>query len=288
MNYNALVDYSHLLPSDEDVQFYRENGYYISKAIFSDEQIEGALAASERFYRGEYDYPAPAGKNGVGWTAEKGDVLRKNDHASFRMEGLKRLTHSEVLGAVAAKLAGTPAIRLWHDQLLYKPVDSPGKKANVGWHTDYGYWKTCTSANMLTAWVPFHDCDEEMGTLTVLQGSHLWPDNTDNLDFFNPELDELEKRFRTGGQAVVKVPLNLKKGQVSFHNCMTVHGSGPNLSDQPRRSIAIHLQDDANRWQEYRWPDGCLAQHDNDSLVRKVNGHPDYRDPVICPQLWPR
>ena len=55
--------------------------------------------------------------------------------------------------------------------LLYKPVEPPnGKPANVGWHTDRGYWKTCTSANMLTAWIPFHDCDERMGTITMIEG----------------------------------------------------------------------------------------------------------------------
>lgn len=276
-----------LLPTQEDVDFYRANGYYVSKRLFSEEEIDAALQAADEFYDGQYDFPEPAGKRWFGWTAADGDILRKNDHASLRKRGLMHLTHSARIGAVAARLAGSPAIRLWHDQLLYKPVDAPGKKANVGWHTDYGYWKTCSSPNMLTAWVPFHDCDEEMGTLAVIPGSHLWPDNTLNLDFFNPDLDELERRFDTGGHAVVKVPLKLKKGQMSFHHCLTIHGSGPNRSAKPRRSIAIHLQDDANRWREYRWESGELATHENDVLVRQVDGHPDYTDPKICPQLWP-
>ncbi len=281
-----MTDFSHLLPSDEDVAFFHENGYYISKKIFSGEEIDAALKAADELYAGNFDFPAPAGQLHPGWTAELGDVLRKNDHASLRMAGLKHLTHSPVLGAVAAKLADTPTIRLWHDQLLYKPVDQPGKKANVGWHTDYGYWKTCSSPKMLTAWVPFHDCDASMGTISAIAGSNRWPDNTLNLDFFNPDLEALEQRFDTGGKPVVKVPLELLKGQVSFHHCLTIHGSGPNMSDHPRRSIAIHLQDDANRWQEYHFADGHLATHDNDSLVRQVDGHPDYLDPLICPKLW--
>ena len=167
------------------------------------------------------------------------------------------------------------------------PPATEDKKANVGWHTDRGYWKTCTSPNMLTAWIPFHDCDEEMGTITMVDGSHQGPDNTNALDFFSHDLAGLEQQFNSGGRSVVKVPMNLLKGQVSFHHCLTIHGSGPNHRPQPRRSIAVHLQDETNRWQEYHFPDGKLATHCNDSLVRQADGHPDYTDPDICPRLYP-
>ncbi len=276
-----------LLPTDDEVRAYREHGWYHSKTLFSDAEIDAALAGSERFYRGEYDDPGipalapwrPRGNPAPG--------LRKNDFASFYSRELIALTRHPLLAAVAARLAETPEIRLWHDQLLYKPSDDPQKKANVGWHTDRGYWKTCSSPNMLTAWIPFHDCGDEMGTITMFDGSHRWPDNTESLDFFSSDLEGLEKKFQTGGHELVRVPMNLKKGQVSFHHCLTVHGSGPNRSSQPRRSIAVHLQDEANRWQEYHFADGALATHPDDDLVRQVDGHPDYTDPAICPRLYP-
>jgi hypothetical protein len=276
-----------LLPTDDDVQFYRDHGWYKSRKVFTDEQIEAARRAQDEFYAGSFDYPALPNQPHPGWTPEHGDVLRKNDHASFRKQGLIDIVRSPIIGAIAARLNGSPSIRLWHDQLLYKPVEQGDVVARVGWHTDYGYWKTCSSPNMLTAWVPFHDCDAEMGTISMIDGSNKWPDNTAHLDFFSNDLEGLEKRFVTGGQEIVKVPIELKAGEISFHHCLTIHGSGPNRSSQPRRSIAVHLQDDANRWQRYIYPDGNLATHDNDSLVRKVDGHPDYTDPEVCPQLWP-
>jgi hypothetical protein len=46
------------------------------------------------------------------------------------------------------------------------------------------------------------------------------------------------------------------------------------------------MQDESNRYQEFRSPDGMLARHGNDSLVRQAHGHPDYTDPDICPHLW--
>ena len=110
--------------------------------------------------------------------------------------------------------------------------------------------------------------------------------NTEVLDFFNHNLAALEKQFRTNGRPIVKVPMTLGKGEVSFHHCLTIHGSGPNLTNQPRRSIAVHMQDESNSYREFHYPDGTLARHGNDRLIRQVNGSPDYTDPDICPYLW--
>lgn len=275
-----------LLPTDDEVRAYQQHGWYHSKTIFTDAEIDAARSGSERFYSGEIDDP---GIPGLAKFRPAGQYtgLRKHDYASLMNRELGALVHHPLLSAIAARLAGTSEIRLWHDQLLYKPTDDPNKKSNVGWHTDRGYWKTCSSPNMLTAWIPFHDCGDAQGTITMIDGSQHWPDNTETLDFFSSDLEGLEKKFQTGGEEVVRVPMNLKKGQVSFHHCLLIHGSGPNRSPDPRRSIAVHLQDAANHWQEYHYLDGRLAAHDNDLLVRKQDGHPDYTDPAICPALYP-
>ena len=88
-----------------------------------------------------------------------------------------------MIGAVAARLAGTPLVRLWHDQPLYKPIDRLDRPANAG-YTDRQYWRSCTR-RMLTAWVPFHDVDEATARLTFLDGSHRWSTTSSGLDFFN-------------------------------------------------------------------------------------------------------
>ena len=276
-----------LLPTDDEVRLYRERGFYLSRPLFTDEEVDAAQRGSERFYARDLDEPPFPMPDRWRPTGEYGDGLRKHDYASFFSLGLSALVRHPLLAAVAARLAGTPQVRLWHDQLLFKPTDNPDRKANVGWHTDRGYWKTCSSPNMLTAWIPFHDCDEEHGTITMIDGSQHWPDNTQTLNFFSSDLEGLEKRFDTGGRPIVKVPMNMTKGQVSFHHCLTIHGSGPNRRPDPRRAIAVHLQDMPNHWQEYHFPDGRLGHHDNDDLCRKVGGVPDYTDPDICPTLYP-
>lgn len=266
--------------------FFREHGYWFSGKLFGDDEIDAAVRGQDRYYAGERDAPLPDGTTHFGWVPEHGDVLRKNDYSSLQNRELAAIVRHPLIGAIAARLIGSPTIRLWHDQLLFKPPDKPDRKAVVGWHTDRGYWKCCSSDQMLTAWVPFHDCDETMGTIMMIDGSHRWPDNTAALDFFSSDLDGLEKRFDTGGQPIRKVPANLKRGCVSFHHCLTIHGSGPNRSDRPRRSMAIHLQDATNRHAIHRKPDGTQTWHYNDRLCRQIDGHPDYTDPAVCPVLW--
>ena len=78
----------------------------------------------------------------------------------------------------------------------------------------------------------------------------------------------------------------LPRGSVTFHHCGTVHGSGPNRSAAPRRSMAIHLQPADNRHRGLG-DDARPTYHRNDELVRRVDGTPDYTDPRICPVLFP-
>ncbi len=281
-----MESYTHLLPDIEDVEFYQKSGYYISKPIYTEQEIDLALEGMERIYRNDLDRPGSDPFHTFMPAVNFGEGLRKTDYASFFNLALQKLITKPVLGAIAGKLTGSSQIRLWHDQLLFKPPQISDLKSNVGWHNDRMYWKTCTSDSMLTAWIPFHDCDETTGTITMIEGSKHWPDNTQDLDFFSSELDSLEKRFVTGGQRVKKVPMILPKGCVSFHNCLTIHGSGPNLSKQPRRSIAVHLQDETNRYQRYFYEDGSLADHGNDHLANKVDGVPDYTDNKVCPLLF--
>lgn len=280
-------DTARLLPSADEVAHFREHGWYLSRRLFSDAELDAAIAASERYYASlegpEIELPGGHRQHQMWWRGCGADVLRKNDFATLRVPELSALLHKPVLGAIAALLAGDD-VRLWHDQLLYKPPSTRAAPQAVGWHTDRGYWKTCSSDTMLTAWVPFTDMPDELGPLTFIDGSHRWPAN-DHLDFFSSDLDSLEARFETGGAAVVKIPAHLARGCVSFHDCRTIHGSRPNRADRPRRAIALHMQPAANRYVETRYASGDLAQHSLDDLTRGADGRPDYADPVFCPRL---
>ncbi len=275
-----------LLPTPEDVALYRERGYHVSPRIFSDEELDGMVAAADRFYAGEVD---DYGVDLFPWmrpTPGQYAGLRKHDCAWLQSACINAFVRNPIVSAIAAVLAGTDEIRLWHDQLLYKPVDEGGETpVVVGWHTDRGYWQTCTSDDMLTAWIPFHDCDEALGPITMIEGSHRWDETVGSLNFFDTDLGRQERDISALGREVRKVPMVLRKGQCSFHHCRTIHGSLPNHGERPRRALALHMQDGANRYREHRMPDGKLAWHPNDELVGKRDGLPDYADPRVCPVL---
>ena len=285
----ALLErYAHLLPTSRDVAFFQEHGYWISGQILPPEVLDTAERGMTRFYAGEADRPLPDGSDRTGWRPEHGDVLRKNDYSSLIVDELAALVRHPLVGACASRLNGEPEIRLWHDQLLYKPAEEAlpaSGTVNVGWHTDRQYWRSAASSEMLTAWVPFHDVGVREGAVSFVDGSHRWQDDV-VLDFFNPDLSTLDSvRERHDVRVVVA---EIPRGAMSFHHCRMVHGSGPNRSAAPRRAIAIHMQPGSNHYVEHLRADGTLAAHPNDTYVRRTpENQPDYTDPVTCPRLWP-
>lgn len=285
-----------LLPSAEDVAGYRRDGYYVSKPILSDELIDGALAGSERLYRGEYDERFPWSDNpnvdpnfGVPFTDRTRS--RADGYASFHSLGLRALARLPIVSAIAATLIGATEIRYWKDQLIYKaPAGSPRENEGVtGFHQDKRYWPTCRSDRMITAWIPLHDCSTENGCLVVIRGSHRWRNNHALVTFEEKNQDFIKsKLINSEGADLVEVPLQLRRGQVSFHDCYTIHGSYPNVSDAPRRALSVHLQDGENRYRDLNFLSQSkpVYQHSHDLICRKAaNGFPDYSDPEIFPTL---
>lgn len=269
-----------LLPTNDDIEFYERHGFWVSPVIIPDEVLDAADRGMGRYYAGDLD---STGIHPSGWEPSPGDGLRKDDYASFCVQELADLVTYPMIGATAAILSGAEGIRLWHDQLLYKPIDRADLHANVGWHTDRQYWMCCTSTEMLTAWVAFHDVTPEGGSVGFFDGSHRW--DITGMDFWSQDLNGLEESARRQGFEATPVPTTMKRGQVSFHHCRTVHGSGPNRGTEPRRSIAIHLQPSGN--EVLVSPDGTIASHNNVNLARMTDGVPDFADERYFPLLWP-
>jgi ectoine hydroxylase-related dioxygenase (phytanoyl-CoA dioxygenase family) len=179
-----------------------------------------------------------------GWK-DRGDPadIRKTDNAHWANRTLRQLALNETIGAMAARLMDTPEVRLWHDQLLYKPgqgVAARSAAGNVGWHQDHGYWR-CTGPDLITAWVAFDDVNLDNGCMQVVPGSQEWG-LLSRGDFFDTDLGTMASRIQQlTGQPFQPVPCTLRAGEGSFHHCLTVHGSGPNVTDKPRRSLVLHL-----------------------------------------------
>lgn len=285
-----------LLPSDDDVEHYAQHGWYLTKKLFTDDEVDELVAASERFYAGERSRTLPMRPPRLAyWEPSHGDVQRHHDYVHYESDPIARILRKPLLGAVAARLAKADEIRIFQSTLIYKPP-IVGEPSNVvPWHFDRHYWSPCTSENMLTAFIPFHDCGEEMGTITMVDGSHRWEeilaDDTTTKHFAERDRKDLEVMLRQNAAynnvEVVKVPMIIPKGHMSFHHCRTYHGSGPNRSDNPRRAVSFHLQDGANEYRRFELSTGDVVTYNHDVLVRRTeDGRPDYSDPEYCPVLW--
>ncbi len=287
-----------LLPSDADVAFYREHGWYVSEKLLTDAEVDLLTAASERYYASGPDRALPHHPQTLAyWRQAHGDVQRHNDYIAYESADIGRVLSKPLIGAVAARLAGAAVIRMFQSTLIYKPAVADEPSNIVPWHFDKHYWVTCTSTEMLTAFIPFHDCHAVNGTLVAVDGSHRWQelphDDSVHRHFADRDAAELEALLECNAQhngcEVRKMVLDIPKGHMSFHHCMLYHGSGANLSETPRRAISLHLQPGDNRWQASYDANGNLRTYNHDTLVKRApQGAPDYADPEFCPVLWPQ
>src|SRR5262245_35699827 len=142
---------------------------------------------------------------------------------------VRPLTFHPRLGQAAAELLGVHAIRVWHDQALYKQAG--GRPTDA--HQDHPYWPIKETASV-TAWIPFAGSTLESGAVGYVPGSHLVGMRKFVNIFFGEPEDILTEPDIAGVEPVfVEVP----RGSVAFHHGLTVHLAKPNTTDRDR---AVH------------------------------------------------
>jgi hypothetical protein len=150
-------------------------------------------------------------------------------------ETVKELVFSRRLAGIAAELLGVHAVRIYHDQALYK---EPGGGITP-WHADQYYWPL-SSDRCLTVWLPLQETPLAMGPLAFARGSHHFSYGRDL-----PISDESEARLKAAVaerdfEHVVE-PFAL--GDASFHRGWTFHHAGPNRGAVPRRVMTVIYMD---------------------------------------------
>jgi ectoine hydroxylase-related dioxygenase (phytanoyl-CoA dioxygenase family) len=150
-------------------------------------------------------------------------------------ELVREFVFSQRLARLAAELLGASAVRLYHDQSLYK---EPGGGITPA-HADQFYWPLA-SDRTVTAWIPLQEVTEEMGPLGFYAGSHRCD--------FGRDLhisDESEQRIRAHMEALA-YPFAVEPfaaGDVSFHLGWTFHRALANRSLAPRSVMTVIYMD---------------------------------------------
>jgi ectoine hydroxylase-related dioxygenase (phytanoyl-CoA dioxygenase family) len=223
--------------AEDQVAFFRENGFVKGGRVLDAGQIAALRAALEEIRSGRNP------KMGELYEVDA-DYVKDPDRNVFHFLGawlidpaFHDLIFHPAITVKAAQLLGVPRARFWHDQVFYKPSRHPGV---VTWHQDYSYWTRSTPAGHVTAWVALDDATIENGCVHYVPRSHRWGllpriSLTQDMDavkaFLEPEQAEA---FRPE-------PMIVKAGECLFHDAHTVHGSYGNRSDGPRRGVVLNF-----------------------------------------------
>lgn len=232
------------LITEQDLASYHEKGYWISPKLFDDESIETMRLEFDRIWSGANDGDGFLSKPEQQKIPADPTAIRKIDACWWINDRVLKMATDPAIGKIAAVLMDTQEVRLWHDQIVVKPGQGPhgnSKSGNIGWHQDYSYWKCSSATQMCTAWIALQDTDEQNGGMYSVVGSHRWGLIDQDEAFYKTDMDALRKQFTPPGEKWIEEPCILKKGQVSFHHSLCFHGSGPNMTQDPRLSVIAHL-----------------------------------------------
>ncbi|HST20470.1 MAG TPA: phytanoyl-CoA dioxygenase family protein [Blastocatellia bacterium] len=222
--------------SNEQVEFYRENGYIAGVPLLTDEQVEALREELSELMNPShpqnhlfYEYNSNESK----------DPAKIVFHAlgAWRIaQGFHDLLWNPAFTVPASQLL-EGAVRFWHDQLFCKPARHGGV---VAWHQDYSYWTRTQPLAHLTCWIGLDDSTRDNGCVHYVPGSHTWPDLpitglTGDMNAIQSVLsDEQKELFKP-------VAIELRKGEASFHHPRMIHGSFANTTSSSRRATVINV-----------------------------------------------
>lgn len=166
-----------------------------------------------------------------------------------RDEDFRSVALGEILPAVAGQLMRSTKINYFDDQVFVK---QPFTRERTAFHQDMTYFNL-TGEQICVMWIPVDRATRESGTMLYVRGSHAWGREFQPNLFVSPlafpgaggeQLPNIEGNF----DQYDIVAFDVEPGDVIVHNVLTVHGSGGNLSPNPRRAASLRYCGDDVRY----------------------------------------
>ncbi len=170
-----------------------------------------------------------------------------NNDLPLPLNSYKRV-NSHVVMPMAARLAADPRvldivegvlgpnILVWSAEFFIK---EPGTKAFVSMHQDLTYWGLGAIDGLVTAWIALSPATVSSGCMDFVKGSHKNPilphKDTHGEDNLLSRGQEISVDIAPEDQTAIE----LQPGQMSLHHGLTIHGSGPNVSNDRRIGFVI-------------------------------------------------
>ncbi|MPZ10426.1 MAG: phytanoyl-CoA dioxygenase family protein [Kiloniellaceae bacterium] len=258
--------------SDEQVGFYRDNGYVVLEARIPADVMQRVREEIARFV---------AEARGMTASNERIDLEDSHRPDAPRVRRIKLphklspvfdgLLHSDWILAPVRDLIG-PDLRLHTSKLNMK---SAGYGAAVEWHQDWAFYPH-TNDDILAVGVIIDDMGEENGPLMVFPGSHKGPIHDHHAEGIFAGAMSLAA---SGLDAADAVKLTGPAGSISLHHVRAVHGSASNRSQRDRRMMFYEITAaDAFPLRGSMSPFESLEEYDSRLLCGR---------PTITPRLAP-
>jgi phytanoyl-CoA hydroxylase len=216
--------------SEQDVSFYRDNGYLVVRDVLDAAQLKTLRDAVTQMLAGAY---------GLRENNDVYDLEDSHTPSSPRVRRLKMphknhpafeaLIRSAPLLDLIKPLLGEN-IRLQTSKLNLK---SAGYGAPVEWHQDWAYYPY-TNQDVLALGVLLDDFTEDNGAMMVVPASHTGPIHDHHCrGRFCGAMDPTATRFDFSKAVKLLAPA----GSITLHHARTVHGSAPNTSGASRNFL---------------------------------------------------
>lgn len=217
--------------TEEHIRFYNENGFVQVDGMLTEEELEELRQYLEEAMRSEGGKSVFTDrKDGLYYRVLNQKVNTWRDHG-----GMGKYSFHPRFAQAALELTGAREIRVFHDHALWK---MPGDSKPTPWHQDTPYWPVNEpEAGMMSIWIALDDVNEDNGCMAFVPKSHKVGKLT-GISFLEPQnIFDYVEGDRLEDRRPVVVPL--KAGSCTFHNGLTFHYAHANVTDKPRRALAI-------------------------------------------------
>jgi phytanoyl-CoA hydroxylase len=226
--------------TDEQINYYQENGYLIIKKGCSDDLIDAynahihSIRSSDHMQEWALPHKGKITENKHRFTVR---LFNPHQHDGFSLQMMKL----PIVRGALAQLMGDEAVGV-QSMYFYKEPGSYGQAA----HQDYYYIRD-EPMTMIAAWIAMEHVDEENGCLWVIPKSHklgLLPHGkVKNLEEHESWTDETE-----GIDLSKEIPVIMETGDILFFHELLIHSSRRNrTADRWRRSYVCHyIRQDSN------------------------------------------
>jgi ectoine hydroxylase-related dioxygenase (phytanoyl-CoA dioxygenase family) len=142
--------------------------------------------------------------------------------------------HPAILDAVEGVLG--PDILVYAAEFFIKEPETPHI---VTMHQDLTYWGLGAIDGMVTAWLALSPATKASGCMDFVRASHKNPILPHKDSFDDNNLLSRGQEVAVDIDEADKTPIVLQPGQMSLHHGLTIHGSGPNTSNERRIGCVI-------------------------------------------------